>query len=273
MSTTTPRISNLPAATRAGWSAPDDPRLGLVLSMADDELVIGHRHSHWTGVAPTLEEDLAFSSLAQDEIGHAAIWYAVAEELTGQDEDTLAFGRPPGEYLHANLLEAEPGDWGYTIVRQHAYDMFDQVRLEALTDSSDASIVGVLAPMLREERLHRAHARAWLTRVAGGPTEGREMVLAGARAVLAQAGGLFEPLAGEADLLADGTLPLSSEQMFVVWRDRMREDYVAFGMDEALDALDPHGGLGGRLGQHTEVFEPMWTEMTQLFREHPGATW
>lgn len=268
-----PRLTNLPAATRAGWSAPDDPRLALVLSLADDELVVGHRHSHWTGVAPTLEEDLAFSSLAQDEIGHAAIWYGVAEELTGQDEDTLAFGREPGEYLHANLLEAPPGDWAFTIARQHAYDLFDHVRLEALTDSSDASIAGVLAPMLREERLHRAHARAWLSRVSRGPSDGREKVIAGARLVLAQVGGLFEPLPGEAALLADGTLTLPGAELFGVWRARLEEDYAAFEMTEVLDAVDPQGGLGGRLGRHTEVFEPMWQEMTAMFREHPGATW
>ncbi|HUG84688.1 MAG TPA: 1,2-phenylacetyl-CoA epoxidase subunit PaaC [Euzebya sp.] len=267
------RMTNLPAATRAGWSAPDDPRLALVLSLADDELMIGHRHSHWTGVAPTLEEDLAFSSLAQDEIGHAAIWYAVAEEMTGQDEDTLAFGRQPGEYRHANLLEAEPGDWAYTIARQHAYDLFDQVRLEALSDSSDASISGVLAPVLREERLHRAHARAWLSRVAQGPADGRQKVLDGARLVLAQVGGLFEALPGEEALVADGTLPVTSHELFTAWQERMAEDYDSFGLAEVLEAIDPDGGLGGRMGHHTPAFEPMWTEMTALFREHPGASW
>lgn len=273
MSTTAARLTNVPRATRAGWSSGDDPRLVLVLSLADDELMIGHRHSHWTGVAPTMEEDLAFSSLAQDEIGHAAIWYGVVEELTGQDEDTLAFGRQPEEYRHANLLEQEPGDWAYTLARQHAYDLFDHLRLEALTDSSDASISGVLGPILREERLHRAHARAWLTRAADGPEDGRRKVVAGARRVLDQIGGLFEPLPGEEDLVADGTLPRPTAELLAEWQDRMARDYDGFGMAEALEAIDVNGGRGGRQGQHSEVFQPLWTEMTRLFREHPGATW
>lgn len=270
---TAARITNVPAATRAGWSAPDDPRLALVLTLADDELMIGHRHSHWTGVAPTLEADLAFSSLAQDEIGHAAIWFGVAEELTGQDEDTLAFGRPPEEYRHANLLEAEPGDWAFTLVRQHAYDLFDQLRLEALTDSSDATISGVLGPVLREERLHRAHARAWLTRVADGPVAGQERVMAAAGHVLAQIGGLFEAPPHEDELVADGTLPTTTAALADPWRAKMAEDYQTFGLADALDAIDLDGGLGGRQGQHTELFEPMWEEMTLLFRTHPGASW
>ena len=267
------RLTDLPAATRASWSADGDPRLALVLSVADDELMIGHRHSHWTGVAPTLEEDLAFSSLAQDEIGHAVIFYGVAEELTGSDADTLAFGRQPGEYRHANLLEQEPGDWAFTIARQHAYDLYDQLRLDALADSADASIAGVVAPIIREERLHRAHARAWLSRVAEGPAEGRARVVDGARRVLALAGGLFEVLPGEEALLADGTLPRSMAELAAPWRDRLDADYREFGIADALDALDLQGGLGGRTGAHTDVFPPMWEEMTMLFRAHPGASW
>src|SRR5690606_14780200 len=47
------------------------PRAQVLLAVADDALISGHRASHWTGVAPSLEEDLAFSTIAQDGIGHA----------------------------------------------------------------------------------------------------------------------------------------------------------------------------------------------------------
>lgn len=282
------RISPLPFATRDSWTPPDDPRLYLVLSLADDELMIGHRHSYWTGIAPTLEADLAFSSLAQDEVGHALIWYRVAAELTGEDEDTLAFGRQPDAYRHAILLEREPwirgserdgiyergpGDWAATLVRQHAYDLFDEVRLEALTDSSDVSINGVLDPILREERLHRAHARAWLTRAVTGPADGRERLLEGARQVLAEVGGLFEAVPGEDELVATGVLPLRSAELVPTWQEKMAHDYEAFGLVEALDAIDLAGGVGGRHGHHSEDFGVLWEDMTGLFRAHPGATW
>lgn len=46
-----------------------------LLALADDELILGHRNSEWTGHAPILEEDIAFSNIAQDEMGHALIWY------------------------------------------------------------------------------------------------------------------------------------------------------------------------------------------------------
>ncbi len=50
------------ARERAGTSS---------IAIADDELVLGWRYSDWTGIAPVLEETSAFSSIAQNEIGHA----------------------------------------------------------------------------------------------------------------------------------------------------------------------------------------------------------
>jgi ring-1,2-phenylacetyl-CoA epoxidase subunit PaaC len=51
--------------------APPSSLFDTALAFADDELVLGWRDSEWTGVAPFLEEDVAFSSIAQGEIGHA----------------------------------------------------------------------------------------------------------------------------------------------------------------------------------------------------------
>src|SRR6187455_1748252 len=65
-------------------------RVGLLLQLADDELILGWRNSEWTGIAPFLEEDVAFSSIAQNEIGHArALYELVAREL-GTDADARA---------------------------------------------------------------------------------------------------------------------------------------------------------------------------------------
>ena len=42
-----------------------------LLALADDEHMVGARHTNWIGLGPFLEEDLAFCSIAQDELGHA----------------------------------------------------------------------------------------------------------------------------------------------------------------------------------------------------------
>ena len=61
--------------------------------MADDELILGYWDSEWTGIAPILEEDVAMSSLAQDEIGHARALLGLLGELRGEDPDVLAYDR------------------------------------------------------------------------------------------------------------------------------------------------------------------------------------
>ena len=68
-------------------------RAQLLLELADDELILGWRNSEWTGIAPFLEEDVAFSSIAQNEIGHARALYDLAARELGTDADALAFDR------------------------------------------------------------------------------------------------------------------------------------------------------------------------------------
>ena len=60
-----------------------DAVVDLLTRIADDDLIIGHRNSEWTGLAPILEEDIAFSSMAQDEMGHAQAYYQLIHELGG----------------------------------------------------------------------------------------------------------------------------------------------------------------------------------------------
>src|SRR5437773_8818111 len=176
---------------------PDDPRLSLILALADDELILGHRHSAWTGWAPHIEEDLAFSSIAQDEMAHARLFYGLARELDGRTEDELALGRQPAEYRNAVLCERPNRDWGYTIARQYLYDTADAVRLEALAGSSWTGLVEAVAVIRLEEKYHLDHARAWFARLADGPLEARQHFADGLGAASSEALGLFEPRACE----------------------------------------------------------------------------
>jgi ring-1,2-phenylacetyl-CoA epoxidase subunit PaaC len=139
----------------------NEPLLGL----ADDELIIGWRDSEWTGIAPMLEEDVAFSSIAQNEIGHARAVY----ELLADDADALAFDRKPEEYLCAPLVELHLLDWGRTIARRCLYEAADEIRIAALMDDDDARVAGLAAKINREEAYHRMHAEMWRARLAETP--------------------------------------------------------------------------------------------------------
>jgi ring-1,2-phenylacetyl-CoA epoxidase subunit PaaC len=285
------------------------PRLHLLLALADDELVLGHRHTEWTGWAPYLEEDLAFSSIGQDEIGHARLLYELAEPLAERDVDALALGREPREYRNAILCERPNGDWGYTIARQWLYDEADDVRLAALESSSFADLAAAVRTLRLEERYHLEHARQWFTRLATGPVEARQRLAEGLEAALPEAIALFEALPEEDALLADGTLGDPNEHLLGEWLARIGHDLEAASLDWVLSAHQKAGGemvptssgeieagptlsvpgverrdgrwahvgefagAGGRRGRHTEDFDELWREMTGLYRQVPGATW
>src|SRR2546423_582816 len=191
----------------------EDPRLTLLLALADDELIIGPRHSEWTGWASHIEEDLAFSSIAQDEMAHARLLYGLAREagLDGRDENAMALGRRPEEYRNAVLCERPNRDWGYTLAQHFLYDTADQVRLEA------ASL----------DFVFERHA----------PATG-EMVPTSSGAIEGEA----HPLTVPGVVRRDGRWVHEGE--FV--------------------------GAGGRRGRHSEDFLPLWEEMTNLYRTHPG---
>ena len=145
-------------------------RAQQLLEIADDELVLGWRNSEWTGIAPFLEEDVAFSSIAQNEIGHArALYQLVAEELD-TTADELAFDRSPEEYGHSRLAEIRlVPDWARTIARHVLYEGADEKRLQELKASADPALAGLAAKIDREEAYHRMHAQMWRERLQDEP--------------------------------------------------------------------------------------------------------
>jgi ring-1,2-phenylacetyl-CoA epoxidase subunit PaaC len=131
-----------------------------LLGLADDELILGWRDSEWTGIAPLLEEDVAFSSIAQNEIGHARALY----ELLSDDPDTLAFDRPLDAYRCAPLVELRLLDWAHTIARRWLYELADEIRITAL-----AAELPLARKIDREEAYHRLHAEMWHERLGDTP--------------------------------------------------------------------------------------------------------
>ena len=140
-----------------------------LLEIADDELILGWRDSEWTGIAPLLEEDVAFSSIAQNEIGHARALYELVARDLGTTADELAFDRTPDEYRCSRLVELRLPDWEKTIARHYLYEEADAARIERLKESADPEIAGLAAKIDREEAYHRIHAQMWFDRLKDEP--------------------------------------------------------------------------------------------------------
>jgi ring-1,2-phenylacetyl-CoA epoxidase subunit PaaC len=209
-------------------------RAQLLLQIADDELILGWRDSEWTGIAPSLEEDVAFSSIAQNEIGHARALYELAARDLGTTADALAFDRSPDEYRSAPLVELRRLDWARTIARHWLYETADEIRLDGLKSSDDVEVAGLSAKMDREEAYHRMHAQMWVERLRGDER--------------------FEAAVEELWPFALGVLEGEQRDVFAERVGR-----------EQVDAIE-RGGHSGELRE-------LWDEMTMVRRSVPGASW
>ena len=207
-----------------------------LLGLADDELVLGWRDSEWTGIAPLLEEDVAFSSIAQNEIGHARAVYS----LLSDDPDALAFDRKLEEYRCAPLVELHLLEWAHTIARRWLYEVADEIRITALKDDADEAVAGLAAKIDREEAYHRMHAEMWHDRLRDEPR--------------------FRAAVEELWPYALGALP-----------PELRGELVErVGLDLPSNTVLQ----GHERGSHTEELGPLWEEMTIVRRSAPaGAQW
>jgi ring-1,2-phenylacetyl-CoA epoxidase subunit PaaC len=207
----------------------------VLLALADDELILGWRNSEWTGIAPFLEEDVAFSSIAQTEIGHARAWYELAGKELGIHADALAFDRDADEYRCAPFVEARfVPDWARTIARHWLYETADAIRIEELKASGDPEVAGLAEKIDREEAYHRMHADMWADRLRDEPR--------------------FQQAVDELWPYTLGVL--EPEQ-----RDRLCELVGRRPVDPV------------ERGAHTEELAPLWEEMTMVRRSVPGASW
>ena len=207
-----------------------------LLELADDELIVGWRDSEWTGIAPTLEEDVAFSSIAQNEIGHARAAYELAAAELGTTPDELAFDRATDDYRCAPLVELRLLDWAHAIARRYLYEQADRIRIEALMDSDDAEVASLARKIDREETYHRLHAELWAERLRDEPR--------------------FRDAVEELWPYALGMLPESQRALLA--------ERVGFGSTDAN---------GFERGSHTPELAELWNEMTSVRASIRGAQW
>jgi ring-1,2-phenylacetyl-CoA epoxidase subunit PaaC len=256
-------VIDLDASTR-------DALAELLLAMADDEFVLGFWDSEWTGIAPILEEDVAMSSVSQDEIGHAKALYELLAGLTDGEADQIAFGRPAEGYRHAALMNHPRTDWAFTIARRFLYEHADAVRLESLAGSSYQPLADLAVKMRREETYHLLHFDLWLRRLAEGGGESHGRLAAAIEELWPDAQTVFAPLAGEAPLLAAGVLPEPLEALRGRWLERVTPRLAAAGL--------PLPGAAGRPGsdgrtRRTPDFAWLHGEFTMVASSEAGATW
>lgn len=263
----------------------------LLTRLADDSLIIGHRNSEWTGLGPILEEDIAFSSMAQDKIGHALAFYTLLRELGEPEPDRLAYERPASGFRCCSLVSLsnadEPeapapdlcnnpvrdrlvacGDWALSAARQFFFSEADAVRMAALEASSYVPLAQLARKLRGEIKYHTMHGRMLMQRLAIGE-DGRVRMQAAVDQLYGHALGMFEPTKGDASLASAGICPPEAT-LCERWRKTVDSllEAAGFGVPKDVEPV-----FGGRTGRHTAELTRAIDDLQKVYRLDPTASW
>jgi ring-1,2-phenylacetyl-CoA epoxidase subunit PaaC len=244
----------------------------LLYKMADDLLILGHRNSEWTGIGPILEEDIAFSSMAQDKVGQSWALYKMLQVLGEQEPDTVAFTRNAPQFHSCKFVELPIGEYDFSLVRHFLFDTADLLRFDLLSRSSYTPLAQLATKIKGELKYHTMHANTWIKQL--GSVEDEEAfqrMQYAIDAALPFALGIFEEGPYE-QTLADEQIFAGEAHLKLLWlekiQDTLSKTQLVLG---EVSLISPE--LGGRYGQHTEFLQPLLDEMTEVFKVDPTAEW
>ncbi|MCO4818947.1 MAG: phenylacetate-CoA oxygenase subunit PaaC [Bacteroidetes bacterium] len=241
----------------------------LIYKMADDQLIIGHRNSEWTGLGPILEEDIAFSSMAQDKLGQSEHLYNLLHELGEADADTVAFTRNENQFHSCHLVELPIGEYDFSLIRHFLFDMAEAIRFEMLVDSSYENLAQLARKFKGEIKYHTMHANTWLQQLATGNEESKARMQNALNEAWPLALGIFEPGAAE-DVLKEVNIFEGEAALEAKWLQEVTALLDKAGLS-IPDGVSPV--YGGRKGQHTAHLQPLLDEMTEVYSIDPTADW
>jgi ring-1,2-phenylacetyl-CoA epoxidase subunit PaaC len=244
----------------------------VLLRLADDRMIHGHRLSEWAGHGPELEEDLALANVALDMIGHASALYKYVADLEGnEDEDHYAYFRDDIDFKNLSMLELPRGDFAFTIARQFLFSAFSYFLYRDLIETvEDEQFNGMLQKHFKEIKYHLRHSREWVLRLGDGTEESHRRIQDAIDDLWMYTGELFDQdeadkAAIEHNLFTDVTSFRNEWKKLV--NDTLGEATISVPDDEQ------YMFTGSRKGRHTEHLGRLLAEMQFLRRSYPDADW
>lgn len=254
----------------------------LLYQLADDDFILAFRGSEWLGIAPHIEEDVAFSSISQDKMGHAVIYYEMLEELGEGKADDLAHLREPKERKNAIILEEVNGpgnyleepeyDWAFAVVRNYFYDISKAIRLSSLKNSSYKPLAQVAKKMILEQYYHLTHWNMWFTQLINATDEAKKRMRQAIDKVWKDFDGVLT-LGPNAKEMARLGLIKEEQELKDKWMTEIKEVFEKLGVE-----LPTNDGPGmergdGRNGEHTEDLTTALQTLSEVYKVDPAAGW
>ena len=239
--------------------------LNILLHLADDALILGHRNSEWTGHGPVLEQDIALSNISLDLVGQSRHFYQLAATLKndGTTEDHLAFLRDAPEFLNCQLVEQDNGHWGKTILRQFFFSVYTSGLYRQLQEHPHRELAAIAAKSIKETAYHLRWSSEWVIRLGKGTTESHNKMQDALNELWPFTSELYTPAPYEQDLADFGALKQN-------WSRQVSEVlfHASLQMPQNVEMKS-----GGKEGKHTALLAALLLEMQYMQRTYPGMEW
>ncbi len=243
----------------------------LLYKIADDQLILGHRNSEWTGMGPLLEEDIAFSSMAQDKVGQSLAFYKLLHELGEQEPDIVAFTRNAEQFHNCQFVELPSGEYDFSLIRHFLFDHAELIRFQMLAECPVEEIAQVARKLKGEVKYHVMHANTWVKQLASANEEANSRMQKSLDYSLPYALGIFEPSKFENEFIEAGIYP-GEKAIETKWKENIAQVLEQANL-KLPDWSSVEANFGGRYGTHTEHLQPLLSEMSEVFNVDPTADW
>jgi ring-1,2-phenylacetyl-CoA epoxidase subunit PaaC len=257
-----------------------DTAVELLFQLADDDFMIAYRGSEWLGLAPHIEEDVAFSSISQDTMGHAAMFYQLLSDLGAGDPDQLAHARPAAERKNAILLEKVNGpgtyltephyDWAFAVVRNYFYAQTKKVKMESLKNSSYQPLAEAAVKINMELYYHLLHWKTWFSQLVSAGGEARTRMEAAMEKVFDELEGLFS-MGAQGEEFTKHNLVDSEDALRTKWLQMMSPVFESLDL-KMPDKFGMNSG-NGRNGEHTSELQTALDTLGEVYNSDPAASW
>ncbi|MDR9365135.1 MAG: 1,2-phenylacetyl-CoA epoxidase subunit PaaC [Balneolaceae bacterium] len=244
----------------------------VILRLADDRLIHGHRLSEWTGHGPELEEDLALANMALDMIGHSAALYGYAAGIeVKEDEDYYAYFRDDIDFKNVAMVELPKDDFAFTMARQFLFSAYSYFLYQELIDTiQDEQFKGMLQKHFKEIKYHLRHSREWVLRLGDGTEESHKRIQDAFDEIWMYTGEFFDLDEVDQSAIEQG-LFVDVTTFKDEWKNLVNEVLEEATLDVPDD--DQYMFSGARQGRHTEYLGRLLAEMQFLRRSYPDAEW
>lgn len=254
----------------------------LLYQLADDDFITAFRGSEWLGIAPHIEEDVAFSSINQDTMGHAAIYYEMLEELGEGKADNLAHLREAKDRRNAIILEEVNGqgsyleepryDWAFAVVRNYFYDLAKAIRLQSLKNSSYKPLAHVAEKMMLEQYYHLMHWQTWFSQLVDATMDAKHRMTAAIEKVWADFGGVLT--LGEFGEEMERLGLIEGEQMLKdKWMKEISKVFEKHAVEIPNNASPTMIRGDGRSGEFTGDLTEALQRLSEVYKLDPSASW